>query len=137
MLSSPPFALINNRALSFLPSLRAHSYPYGMPSSQVITHRSAVHTFRESGVLMGRLSQYLGPCATYALFFSLGGYALGMYLMLKIGKLGQYKADIPDFMVFLEFVKRYPETRGLPPHWFRPGAVVDEIVRDPADDLFR
>src|SRR6202521_4988693 len=29
------------------------------------------------------------------LFFSLGGYAFGMYLMLMIGKLGQYKADIP------------------------------------------
>ena len=52
-----------------------------------------------------------------ALFFSLGGYALGMYLMLMIGKLGQYKADIPDFMVFLEFPKRFPETGGLPPHW--------------------
>src|SRR5438034_426461 len=52
-----------------------------------------------------------------ALFFSLGGYALGMHLMLMIGKLGQYKADIPDFMVFLEFIKRFPETGGLPPHW--------------------
>ena len=37
--------------------------------------------------------------------------------MLKIGNLGQYKADIPDFMVFLEFPKRFPETGGLPPHW--------------------
>ena len=55
----------------------------------------------------------LGQC----LFFSLGGYCLGMNLMLMIGKLGQYKADIPDFMVFLEFVKRFPETGGLPPHW--------------------
>jgi len=55
----------------------------------------------------------LGQC----LFFSLGGYALGMHLMLKIGRLGQYKADIPDFMVFLEFDKRYPATGGLPPHW--------------------
>jgi len=27
--------------------------------------------------------------------------------------------------------------RGLSPAWFRPGGVVDEIVRDPADDLFR
>ena len=27
--------------------------------------------------------------------------------------------------------------RGLDPAWFRPGGVVDEIVRDPADDLFR
>lgn len=55
----------------------------------------------------------LGQC----LFFSLGGYCLGMYLMLMIGNLGQYKADIPDFMVFLEFPKRFPETGGLPPHW--------------------
>jgi urea transport system permease protein len=52
-----------------------------------------------------------------ALFFSLGGYALGMHLMLLIGKLGQYKSDLPDFMVFLEFPKRFPETGGLPPHW--------------------
>jgi len=55
----------------------------------------------------------LGQC----LFFSLGGYALGMNLMLMIGKLGQYKADIPDFMVFLEFPVKYPTTGGLPPHW--------------------
>lgn len=52
-----------------------------------------------------------------ALFFSLGGYCLGMHLMLLIGKLGQYKSDLPDFMVFLEFPKRFPETGGLPPHW--------------------
>lgn len=36
-----------------------------------------------------------------ALFFSLGGYMMGMHLMLMIGKLGQYKSDLPDFMVFL------------------------------------
>src|SRR6478609_7056273 len=36
-----------------------------------------------------------------ALFFTLGGYMLGMHLMLMIGKLGQYKSDLPDFMVFL------------------------------------
>ena len=55
----------------------------------------------------------LGQC----LFFSLGGYALGMHLMLLIGPRGQYKSDLPDFMVFLEFAKRFPETGGLPPHW--------------------
>ena len=27
--------------------------------------------------------------------------------------------------------------RGLPPEWFRPASVAGEIVRDPADDLFR
>src|SRR6188768_2928026 len=55
----------------------------------------------------------LGQC----LFFSLGGYALGMHLMLMIGKLGQYKSELPDFMIFLEFPARYASTGGLPPHW--------------------
>jgi urea transport system permease protein len=36
-----------------------------------------------------------------ALFFSLGGYMMGMYLMRMIGDLGQYKKPIPDFLVFL------------------------------------
>src|SRR6201995_1852525 len=42
-----------------------------------------------------------------ALFFSLGGYMFGMYLMLMIGKDGQYYKSgnnpnlLPDFMVFL------------------------------------
>jgi urea transport system permease protein len=36
-----------------------------------------------------------------ALFFALGGYMLGMHLMLMIGRLGQYKSDLPDFLVFL------------------------------------
>lgn len=36
-----------------------------------------------------------------ALFFSLGGYMMGMYLMRMIGTLGQYKKPIPDFLVFL------------------------------------
>jgi urea transport system permease protein len=42
-----------------------------------------------------------------ALFFSLGGYMIGMYLMLMIGELGVYARSgqnpnlLPDFMVFL------------------------------------
>ena len=36
-----------------------------------------------------------------ALFFALGGYMHGMYLMRMIGDLGQYKKPIPDFLVFL------------------------------------
>jgi len=40
-------------------------------------------------------------CLGQALFFSLGGYMMGMHLMLMIGKLGQYKSALPDFMVFL------------------------------------
>src|SRR5476649_1320449 len=51
-----------------------------------------------------------------ALFFSLGGYMLGMNLMLMIGKDGQYyKAGnnpnlLPDFMVFLGYTQ-------LPSSW--------------------
>lgn len=36
-----------------------------------------------------------------ALFFSLGGYMMGMYLMRMIGDMGQYHKDMPDFLVFL------------------------------------
>jgi urea transport system permease protein len=36
-----------------------------------------------------------------ALFFTLGGYMMGMYLMRMIGNLGQYHQPIPDFLVFL------------------------------------
>ncbi|MGK0406172.1 MAG: urea transport system permease protein [Oleispira sp.] len=37
-------------------------------------------------------------------FFALGGYAMGMYLMLQIGDRGVYgNPDLPDFMVFLNW----------------------------------
>ena len=36
-----------------------------------------------------------------ALFFSLGGYALGMHLMLMIGPDAVYKSALPDFMDFM------------------------------------
>ncbi len=49
-------------------------------------------------------------CLGQALFFTLGGYMMGMHLMLMIGKLGQYKSDLPDFMVFLGHSK-------LPAFW--------------------
>ena len=43
----------------------------------------------------------------HGLFFALGGYAFGMYLMRQIGRDGSYKADLPDFMVFLDW-KQFP-----------------------------
>lgn len=43
----------------------------------------------------------------HGLFFALGGYAMGMYLMRQIGRDGQYRMDMPDFMVFLNW-KAYP-----------------------------
>lgn len=49
-------------------------------------------------------------CLCQSLFFALGGYMMGMYLMLMIGKLGAYKSDLPDFMVFLGY-------KELPAFW--------------------
>jgi len=43
----------------------------------------------------------------HGLFFALGGYAMGMYLMRQIGREGQYQSDLPDFMVFLNW-KEFP-----------------------------
>jgi urea transport system permease protein len=45
----------------------------------------------------------------HGVFFALGGYAMGMYLMRQIGRDGQYRMDMPDFMVFLNW-KEYPWT---------------------------
>ncbi len=46
----------------------------------------------------------------HGLFFALGGYGMGMYLMRQIGRDGNYKSDLPDFMVFLDW-------KSLPWHW--------------------
>src|SRR5882757_9294062 len=45
-----------------------------------------------------------------ALFFTLGGYMMGMNLMRNIGTLGQYHQPIPDFLVFLGW-------QNLPSFW--------------------
>jgi urea transport system permease protein len=43
----------------------------------------------------------------HGIFFAIGGYCFGMYLMRSIGHDGVYKSDLPDFMVFLDW-KQYP-----------------------------
>jgi len=39
----------------------------------------------------------------HGVFFALGGYAMGMYLLLSIGEQGVYRSKLPDFMVFLDW----------------------------------
>jgi urea transport system permease protein len=46
----------------------------------------------------------------HGLFFALGGYAMGMYLMRSIGTEGMYRSELPDFMVFLDW-------KELPWYW--------------------
>ena len=46
----------------------------------------------------------------HGLFFALGGYGMGMYLMRSIGNEGNYQSALPDFMVFLDW-------KELPWYW--------------------
>jgi urea transport system permease protein len=48
----------------------------------------------------------------HGVFFALGGYVMGMYLMRQIGRDGNYQMDLPDFMVFLNW-KTLPWTWAL------------------------
>ncbi len=48
----------------------------------------------------------------HSAFFTLGGYAIGMYLMRQIGTRGVYGDPVlPDFMVFLNW-------KSLPWYWY-------------------
>ncbi|MEY2621120.1 MAG: urea transporter, permease protein UrtC [Pseudomonadota bacterium] len=57
----------------------------------------------------------------HGLFFALGGYAMGMYLMRQIGQDGVYKSDLPDFMVFLDW-------KTLPWHWYFSDSFVATLI---------
>mgnify|MGYP000473424663 CR=1 FL=1 len=57
----------------------------------------------------------------HGLFFALGGYVMGMYLMRQIGLDGNYKSDLPDFMVFLDW-------KSLPWHWFLSDSFVATLL---------
>jgi urea transport system permease protein len=57
----------------------------------------------------------------HGLFFALGGYGMGMYLMRQIGRDGQYHADLPDFMVFLDW-------KTLPWHWALSDSFVAQML---------
>ncbi len=57
----------------------------------------------------------------HGLFFALGGYGMGMYLMRQIGRDGQYQSDLPDFMVFLNW-------KELPWHWALSDSLVAQLI---------
>jgi urea transport system permease protein len=86
--------------------------------NQVVPASSALHLSAFGITLIGKYLCYgmlalaldliWGYCGIlslgHAAFFSLGGYAMGMYLMRQIGTRGVYGDPIlPDFMVFLNY----------------------------------
>jgi urea transport system permease protein len=83
-----------------------------------VPESSAFHLSTFAVTLLGKFLCYAllalsvdliwGYCGILSLgqgaFFTLGGYAMGMYLMRQIGSRGQYgNAELPDFMVFLNW----------------------------------
>lgn len=57
----------------------------------------------------------------HGLFFALGGYVMGMYLMRQIGSDGHYGSALPDFMVFLNWQE-------LPWHWALSGSFAATLL---------
>jgi urea transport system permease protein len=57
----------------------------------------------------------------HGLFFALGGYGMGMYLMRQIGRDGQYQSDMPDFMVFLDW-------KEFPWHWALSDSFIAQML---------
>jgi urea transport system permease protein len=94
--------------------------------NQVVPPSSAFHISAYGLTLVGKYLCYAllalsvdliwGYCGILSLgqaaFFSLGGYAMGMYLMREIGPRGVYGNPVlPDFMVFLNW-------KSLPWFWY-------------------
>ena len=113
--------------LLLLPALNAWGPEagFGSVSSFQVSLWGKYLTYAVLAMSLNLLWGYTGLlCLCQSLFFALGGYAMGMHLMLMIGERGAYKSPLPDFMVFLGYQK-------LPPHWepfhnffFASGAVL-------------
>jgi urea transport system permease protein len=113
----PRPALLSRRAWQFLIVLIV-VIGLGVPfTALVLPETSKFHLSAYAMTLAGKLMCYAiaalaldlvwGYCGIlslgHGLFFALGGYAIGMYLMRAIGHDGKYGSDLPDFMVFLDW----------------------------------
>ena len=107
-------------ALVLLPALHLW-VPEGSPfhiSGYVITLGGKLMCYAIVAVAMDLIWGYAGILSLgHGLFFALGGYAFGMYLMRQIGRDGSYQSDLPDFMVFLDW-------KELPWYWTGSGSFV-------------
>jgi urea transport system permease protein len=74
------------------------------PSTYAVTLAGKFMCYAMVAIAMDLIWGYTGILSLgQGLFFALGGYAFGMYLMRGIGREGQYQSDLPDFMVFLDW----------------------------------
>ncbi len=104
------FALLTMVVLPLLHLLLPAAHPLHV-SSFVITLAGKIMCYAIVAVAMDLIWGYGGILSLgHGLFFALGGYAFGMYLMRAIGRDGVYQSDLPDFMVFLDW-------KALPWYW--------------------
>jgi len=96
--------------LALLPALNLAFDP-GHPlhvSSYIVSLLAKFMCYAIAALALDLVWGYTGILSLgHGLFFALGGYAHGMYLMRAIGRDGVSKSDLPDFMVFLDW-KEYP-----------------------------
>ncbi len=86
-------------------------------SAYTVTLAGKIMCYCIVAVAMNLIWGYAGILSLgHGVFFALGGYAFGMYLMRQIGRDGQYQSTLPDFMVFLDW-KEYPWQWALTDHF--------------------
>ena len=74
------------------------------PSTFLVTLVGKILCYATVAVALDLIWGFAGVLSLgHGLFFALGGYMWGMYLMRQIGRDGSYKSDLPDFMVFLDW----------------------------------
>jgi urea transport system permease protein len=105
------FALLVFVAMPVLKLLVPEGHPLHL-STFWVTLAGKIMCYAIVAVAMDLIWGYAGILSLgHGLFFALGGYAFGMYLMRQIGSDGQYQQPMPDFMVFLDW-------KEFPWHWW-------------------
>src|SRR5690606_29109687 len=102
--------LLTVLGLGLLPLLNL-AFPSGHPlhiSSYAIGLMGKFMCYAMAALALDLVWGYTGILSLgHGVFFALGGYMHGMYLMRAIGTDGVYQSHLPDFMVFLDW-KEYP-----------------------------
>jgi urea transport system permease protein len=97
------FALIAWVAVPAAHLLLPESSPFFV-SAYTVTLMGKILCYAVVAVAMDLIWGYAGILSLgHGVFFALGGYAFGMYLMREIGTDGSYGVNLPDFMVFLDW----------------------------------
>jgi urea transport system permease protein len=111
------FALVAWVGVPLAHLLLPESSPFHV-SGYIVTLLGKILCYAVVAVAMDLIWGYAGILSLgHGLFFALGGYAFGMYLMRQIGTDGSYGVNLPDFMVFLDW-------KELPWYWTGSGSFI-------------